>query len=371
MKKNQYYLIAVTFIALVVCAFLAWPRPEAAVEVSKTIEPQAVNKAPPRRLNLFIWSEYIDPDVVAEFEKTHNVKIRIDLYESNEEMISMLKTGASGAYDLIVPSTYYLPSLINLNLIQPLNHSLLVNINNIDIKFRNLKEDPGNKYNIPYQWGISGLVARSKDLQSLNNSWELLFKPSPTKGNFVIFDTARDAIGSALRFLGYSSNTVNLSQIEQAGNLLIETKQNPTFLGFNGGVDGLSKVVGGVANIAQVYNGEAIKATEEDPEIQFVIPKEGCEIWLDVFAIPVGAANADVAHEFLNFILEPKIAARLALWSSYATPNHRALEFIEPQQRDNPAIYPSSDLLSKMEFLEDLGTNGRLYEETWTIVKSR
>jgi spermidine/putrescine transport system substrate-binding protein len=327
--------------------------------------------APENRLNLFIWSEYIDLDVIADFEKAFNVKVRVDLYESNEEMISMLQTGRQGAYDVIVPTTYFIPSLVNLGLIQPLNKQLLPNLENIDPRFAELEEDPGNIYTVPYQWGTSGLVARTKNLTVDTPSWKLIFEPGAVKGNFIIFDTARDALGSALKYLGYSANTVNIKEIEQAGNLLIETKKQPTFMGFSGGVDGLSKVVGGVASLAQVYNGEAIKASLEDPEIQYIIPEEGCEQWLDLFAIPKGAANVEMAHHFLNYTLDPQISARLANFSFYGSPVPKAQQYIAEELKQNPGIYPPPESVAKMEYYKDLGNNSRLYEEIWTIVKSR
>jgi spermidine/putrescine transport system substrate-binding protein len=323
-----------------------------------------------KNLTVFIWSEYIDPDVITEFEKIHKVKVRLDFYESNEEMISALQTGRQGNYDIIVPTTYYLPTLINLKLIQPLNKELLPNLVNLDPFFTKIDEDPGSQYSVPYQWGTSGLVVRSDSPDEIDPSWDLIFDPEVNIGNFIIFDTARDALGGALKYLGYSANTINPEEIKEAGELLISTKNRPTFLSFNGGVDGLNNVVSEVASIAQVYNGEAVKASLEDDKIRYLTPKEGCEIWLDVFAITSGSTNVDVAHEFLNYILRPQIAARMATFSKYPTPNLKALDFVPEEDRNNPGIYPPVELRDKMEYFKDLGEAGRLYEETWTFVKS-
>ncbi|MDR1578191.1 MAG: spermidine/putrescine ABC transporter substrate-binding protein [Deltaproteobacteria bacterium] len=325
---------------------------------------------PKRQLNLFIWSEYIDPEIISNFEKAYNVKVRLDYYESNEEMIAKLQSGQVGAYDLIVPSTYFIPILVNLNLIQPLNHTLLTNIGNIKQEFTELLVDVGNKFSIPYQWGTSGLVARSKAEDEVEQSWKLLFE-NKNPANFLLFDTARDALGSALKFLGFSANTIDLQEIQAAGQLLIETKKKPTFMGFDSGVGGLAKVVGQVASIAQVYSGEAIRASREEENIVYVIPQEGCEQWLDVLAIPKGAPHAAVAHEFLNYILEPKVAAKLASFNNYATPNEKAMEFISDEDKNDPGMYPPESLKQKMEYFKDLGSNFRLYEETWTLVKAR
>lgn len=324
----------------------------------------------PRDLVLFIWSEYIDPEVLDEFERTHNVEITMTHYESNEEMLSVIKLGRQGAYDLIVPTTYYLPSMINQKLIQPLNHELLPNLKNLDPEFTDVEEDPGNRYSVAYQWGTSGLVIRAKPGQTYEPSFDLLFKPSIDKGNFIMFDTARDTLGAALKYLGYSANTVDQNQLREAGELVKRARSQPTFLSFSSGVDGLANVMGNVASIAQVYNGEAVKAAMEDPEVEYVIPKEGCEIWLDLFAIPTGAANVDVAHEFINYILEPENAAKLSYFSKYATPNAKAMELIPAEERENPGIYPPEELKAKMEYYKDLGQGGLLYEEIWTLVKS-
>jgi spermidine/putrescine transport system substrate-binding protein len=369
-KKNAFkafFLFILLTFAFTACD--GGEKKEAAAPVTDTKTTTPVAKAP-RELFIFIWSEYIDLDVVAEFEKKFNVDVTISTYESNEEMTSALDMGRRGAYDIIVPTTYYLPALISKNLIQPLNKDLLPNLQNLDPAFTTIEEDPGNKYSVPYQWGTSGLVVRKKPGETYEPSFELLFKPSLTKGNFIIFDTARDAIGAALKYLGYSANTVDKDQIKQAIDLLNETKKQPTFFSFSGGVDGLNSVMSNVASIAQVYNGEAVKASLEDPEIEYLTPKEGCEIWLDVFVIPDGADNADVAHEFLNFILEPQIAARLAVFSKYATPNAKAMEFIPEEDRNNQGIYPTLEQRANMEYFKDLGENGPMYDDAWTLVKN-
>ncbi|MDR3155101.1 MAG: spermidine/putrescine ABC transporter substrate-binding protein [Deltaproteobacteria bacterium] len=325
-----------------------------------------------KELNIFIWSEYIDPDLITEFERTRNVKVRMDYYESNEEMIAKLhQMGNQSVYDLIVPSTYFIPALMSLGLIQPLDHARLGNVGNIDPKFRDIEEDPGLKHVVPYQWGTSGLAVRARDGVRTPNSWSVIFSDGPEKGNFILFDTARDSLGSALKSLGYSFNSTDLNQIREAGELLTRTKKHPAFMGFDSGVGGLSKVMGRVAYAAQVYSGEAIKAAREDPGLAYIVPEEGCEIWLDVLAIPKDAPNADAAYEFLNYILEPQVGARIASFNNYATPNKAAIEFIPAEDLANKGMYPPQSLLDKMEYMKDLGEMNRLFDETWTIVKSR
>ncbi|MDR2946519.1 MAG: spermidine/putrescine ABC transporter substrate-binding protein [Candidatus Adiutrix sp.] len=323
------------------------------------------------KLTVFIWSEYMDPEIIANFEKKFDVEVRLDYYESNEEMVAKLQSGGLGQYDVIVPSTYIVPTLTQLKLIQPLNHALLPNMKNIDEPFTKMDVDPGNKLTIPYQWGLSGLIVRAPAGVELEASWKLLFDPASEVGSFIMFDTARDAIGSALKYLGYSFNSTDPKQIEEAVRLLAATKKRPAFLGFDGGVAGLNKVMSGIAVVAQVYNGEAVRGQEEDPGTRFVLPKEGVEIWTDLVAIPAQAPNLDAAHAFLNYLLEPEVSAQLATYNRYATPNAAAKAFIPETDLKNPSMYPDAETVSKAEYMEDLGPANRLYDEAWTMIKTQ
>ena len=323
------------------------------------------------KLTVFIWSEYMDPEVISSFEKKFDVKIKMDYYESNEEMVAKLQSGGLGQYDIIVPSTYIIPTLKQLNLIQPLNHALIPNIKNVDEAFSKMEADPGNKLTIPYQWGTSGLIARVPEGRQIEDSWKMLFDPASEIGGFIMFDTARDTIGSALKYLGYSFNSTSPKEIEAAVKLLVAAKKRPTFLGFDGGVAGLNKVMSGIAAVAQVYNGEAIRGQEEDPGTRYLLPVEGCEIWTDLVAIPAKAPNLENAHAFLNYILEPEIGAKMATFNRYATPNAAAKAFVAEEDLNNPVIYPDLETFSKMEYIEDLGSANRLYDEAWTMIKTQ
>lgn len=322
-------------------------------------------------LTILIWSEYMDPDIISSFEKAHSVKVRLDYYESNEEMVAKLQSGGLGQYDIIVPSTYAMPSLKNLDLIQPLNHELLPNLKNLEPSFTEMAADPGNKFTIPYQWGTSGLAVRHKNVAQVKPSWDILFATGREIGSFIIFDTARDALASALKFQGFSVNTTKPKEIEDAVKLLTATKKRPTFLGFDGGVGGLNKVMSGIAAAAQVYSGETIRAQEEDPDVHYIIPVEGCEIWTDLVAIPRKAPNLANAHLFMNFILDAEVGARLATYNRYATPNAAAKAFVPEDDLNNQAMYPSGDLIKSMEYIEDLGSANRMYDEAWTMIKTQ
>lgn len=323
-----------------------------------------------KEMRLFIWSEYMDPEIIKAFEKQNNLKVRIDLYESNEDMLAKLQAGGVSQYDVIVPGDYIIPTLINLKLIQPLDKSKVPNLKNLDPKFANPPYDPGNKYSAAYQWGVSGIMYRKDKVQSPPDSWAAILDPKGS-GPFVLMDSIREMMGGALRYLGYSINTKDPKQVQAAGKLLLDAKKSSRALGFEGGVGAKNRLVAGTATYAVVYNGDAIKAAGESKNVAFVVPKEGAALFVDNMAIPARAPNPDAANKFINFILDAKIGAQLSNYNRYATPNKAALAFINKDDLKNPAIYPSEAIKSKLEFVLDLGKDSRLYDEVWTAVKSR
>lgn len=323
-----------------------------------------------KELRLFIWSEYIDPAIVASFEKQFGYKVKIDLYESNEEMLAKLQAGGVSQYDLIVPSDFIVPTLIQLKVVQPLNQSKIPNLKNLDGKFKSPPFDAGNKYTVAYQWGSVGLMYRKDKVKAPPASWSVIFDPKGA-GSFVLMDSVREMMGVALRYQGQSANSKNPKAVQAAGKLLLAAKKAKRSLGFEGGVGGKNKVVAGTAIYAVVYNGDAIKAADENPNVGFVVPKEGSTLFVDNMAIPAKAPNVEAAHKFINFILDPKIGAQLSNFNRYATPNAAAKPFITPADLKNTAIYPTPEVMKKLEFILDLGKDTRLYDETWTTVKSR
>ncbi|MER3444617.1 MAG: polyamine ABC transporter substrate-binding protein [Meiothermus sp.] len=323
-----------------------------------------------KEMRLFIWSEYMDPAIIAAFEKQYGLKVRIELYESNEDMLAKLQAGGVSQYDVIVPSDFIIPTLVALKLLQPLDKGKVPNLKNLDPKFANPPFDPGNKYSAAYQWGMSGIMYRKDKVKTPPDSWAVIFDPKQS-GNYVLMDSIREMMGGALRYLGYSINTRDPKQVQAAGKLLLEAKKSKRAVGFEGGVGAKNRLVAGSATYAVVYNGDAIKAASENPNVAFVVPKEGAALFLDNMAIPAKAPNPDAAHKFINFILEPKIGAQLSNYNRYATPNKAALPFINKEDLKNPAIYPTGSVKAKLEFVLDLGKDARLYDEVWTQVKSR
>lgn len=319
------------------------------------------------KLNLYIWSEYIDPEIITEFEKEFKCKVTVDLYEDNESLMAKLEGGGTALYDVVVPSDYIIPAMAARGLIAPLRKENIPNMKNVDTTFLNPPYDQGNKYTAPYQWGTVGIYMR-KGAKPVEESWSVLFDPQKQPGTFVMIDSMRESMSGALKFLGHSVNTTDPAILKQAKDLLVSAKKRS--IGFDGGVGGKNKVLAKGANMAIVYNGDAVRGMGEDPETHYFVPREGGEIWMDNMAIPSKAPNRDMAEKFINYILDAKVGAKLSNFNQYATPNKASKEFVTPEDLNNPAIYPTPEIMAKLEFLKDLGNHTKLYDEIWTAVKS-
>jgi spermidine/putrescine transport system substrate-binding protein len=294
--------------------------------------------------------------------------VTIDLYEDNESMLAKLQGGGTSLYDIIVPSDYIVPVLVNLKLVAPLRHENVPNLKNIDPKFANLGIDLGNKFTAPYQWGTVGLYMRKDKDKTIEESWALVFDKKKQPGPFLMIDDVRACFAAALKYKGHSINTVDKKELREAKELLLEAKKRS--LGFEGGVGGKNRVLAKGCKMAMVYNGDAVRGMKDDAETYYFVPKEGGEIWLDNMAVPAKAPNRDMAEKFINYILDAKVGAQLSNFNRYATPNLAAKALVNPDDLKNTAIYPTEEMMGKLEFIRDLGSNTRLYDTLWTDIKS-
>lgn len=321
------------------------------------------------KLNLFIWSEYIDPQIVSAFEKAENCKVNIDLYEDAESMLAKVQGGGVSMYDVVVPPDHIVPAMTKLQLLAPLRHDRLPNLKNLDPQFANPPYDRGNQFTVPYQWGTVGVFVRPAKARPLPRSWAVFFDPAQQPGPFYLIDSVRDMLGAALKYKGYSLNSTDPAQLKEARDLVLSAKKR--CLGFEGSVGSKNKVLAKVAQAAIVYSGEGARGISDDRETLYFIPTEGSQIWVDNLAILAKAPHRDLAEKFLNYVLNAEVGARLSNFTQYATPNKAALEFIRPEDLKNPTIYPPADVRAKLEFLEDLGAKTRLYDEIWTQIKAK
>lgn len=328
--------------------------------------------ARPQQVSVYMYSEYIDPQILKDFEKQTGVKVRLDVYENSEEMLAKLQQGGGASqYDVIVVSDAHVPALIQLGLVRPLEMEKVPNVSHVDGKFRNPPFDPGNKYSLPYQWGTVGLMYAKDKVGSAELSWAMVFDPARQPGKFILMDSMRDMLGIALKYQGKSMNSRNPQEVKAAGELVLRAKRSANFLGFEGGVGGKNRVLAGDAVAAICYNGDAIRGVAENDKVAFAVPKEGGIIWVDVMLVTARGPNSEGAHQFINYILEPKVGAQLSNFNRYPTPNQGSMPFIRDEDRQNVAIYPGDEVVQKLEYLRDLDQDTRLYDEIWTTVKAQ
>ena len=319
------------------------------------------------QLNIYIWSTYISPRLVQGFEREFRCKVNYDLYDSNEALLTKLQ-GGNVSYDLVVPSDYMVEVLIRQGLLAPLDKSKLPNASaNIDRRFMGLPFDPHNDYSVPYAWGTTGLAYRSDLVKENVDSWRVLFDSRYT-GHILLLDDTREVFGMALKKLGYSLNSTNPDEVRKARDLLLS--QKPLVKGYNSS-NFQEDLAADDAWIAQAYNGNMTFVMRDEPNLRYIIPKEGCTISVDSACIPRTAPHKELAEAFINYFHRPDVAALFVNDSGFNTPNRYDTNDIEPWLLRNPAVFPNAESLARCEFMRDIGPAAQLYDQYWTEIKAR
>ncbi|MBS3196983.1 ABC transporter substrate-binding protein [Turicibacter bilis] len=318
------------------------------------------------KLNVYNVGEYIDPEVIKIFEKEFDCKVNYEVYDSNETMYQKVKAGGT-SYDVVFPSDYMVEKMENEGLLLPLDYSKIPNFEYISDEYKNLPYDPENLYTVPYFWGTVGILYDKTVVTEPVDSWSILWDEK-YKGNIFMYDSQRDSLMVALKLLGYSMNTQNVDELEEAKQLLIE--QSPLVYAYvtDTVIDGM---IAGNAALAVVYSGDATYIMSENEDMEFVIPKEGSNMWVDAMVIPSTAQNVELAHEFINFMQRPDIAQMNTEYVMYSTPNTEALANVTDEEwTQNEAYSPSKELLSSlpMETFRDPGSFITEYDRIWTEV---
>ena len=321
-------------------------------------------------ITVYLYSEYIDPAIPAQFAAATGIAVRIDTYESQDDMLAKLQAGGTSAYDVVVASDVVVPAMIALKLLRPLDQKAVLNGANVDQRFRDPPYDRGNAYSWPYQWGTVGLMYRTDKVKG-EISWGLLFDAARQPGPFVMMDEMRTTLAVAQLFRGGDVNTRQPDEIKKAGQLVLAAKGSAKCLGFDGGVGGMNKVLAGEAALAMVYNGDAVKNLPSDGSCAFAVPKEGSGLWVDVMTVSAQAPNPAGAHAFINYILDAKVGAQLSSFLRYASPNAAAKPLLMKVDLDNPAIYPPTAVMDTLKYQQDVGPAAPVYDEVWTAVKAQ
>lgn len=317
-------------------------------------------------LSVYNWSTYIAPEILTEFEQKYNALIKYDTYESSEELYAKVKPGNPG-YDVAFPSDYMVEIMAAEGLLEPLNRENIPNIKNVNAKFIDPPFDPGNKYSFPYQWGTMGIGYNYQNTKEKIDSWFALFEPK-YRGKVALLDDMRGSFAIALISLGYDPNTNNPEEIAKARDFLINNKEAIAVFAPDTGQQLLDR---GQVDLTSEWSGDIFKVMEENPNLDYAIPKEGSIIFTDNMVVLKGAGNKELAEKFINFLMEPEIAAQNSNFIKYGTPNQAAIEqgLINKEDLNNPAIYPPPEVLEKLYYLEDVGEATLFYDEAWTEVK--
>ena len=313
-----------------------------------------------KELHLYNWSDYIAEDTVPNFQKEFGVKVTYDTYESNEEMVAKLQAGASG-YDIVVPSGYIIPVMVATDLISPINKKYLTHWGNVSPIFQNLPSDPGNKHTVPWQWGTTGIAYRTDKLKIPVDSWAVFHDKRFAK-KMTMMDDGREVIGAMLRYRGHSLNSTDRAELSQAKADSIKAGEN---LKAWISAPVKAQLISGDVWISQLWNGDTTQAKAEQPNLGYVVPKEGCTIWGDSMVIPKTAPNKRAAHEWMNYVLRPKVGAALSEATGYGTPNAAAAKVMK-----DPVPYPTEDELKRLEYQVDLGKDTEAWDRIWTEIKS-
>lgn len=317
-------------------------------------------------LNVYNVGDYIDENIITLFEEKTGIDVQYETYDTNEMMYQKVKSGSTN-YDLIFPSDYMVEKMKSEGLLQKIDFKNIPNMKYIDKSFLNPIYDETNEYSVPYMWGTFGILYNKKMVKEPVDSWNILWNPK-YKGNIMMFDSVRDTMGISLKRLGYSMNTTNPKEINEAMKELM--KQKDLVLAYVND-EGKDRLLGEEVAMGIAYSGDAVTLMEENPNLAYAIPKEGTNKWVDAMAIPKSAQNKKEAEIFINFLLDPEIAKMNAEYIGYSTPNVGALKLLDKEVTSNPVAYPPKSVMDKTETFIDLGDKLRLYDEAWIKLKSK
>lgn len=319
---------------------------------------------------VYNWGEYLDPKTIELFEEETGISVTYEEYETNEIMYPKIVSQAI-AYDVVCPSDYMIQRMIENDLLAEINLDNIPNIKNMDPTYMEQSKsfDPKNKYSVPYCVGTVGILYNKSMVKEPVDSWDILWNPK-YKDSILMQDSVRDAFAVALKRLGHSINSTEVDQLAAAAEDLME--QKPLVQAYV--VDQVrDKMIGNEAALGVIYSGEAGYTKRENPDLEYVIPKEGSNVWIDSWVIPKNAQNKENAEKFINFMCRPEIALMNFEYLTYSTPNLKAREMIEDEEiRNSKILFPEPEDLSNCETFQFLGDDvDSYYNELWNKVKSK
>jgi len=366
MKHTKHLIAALAAFVLAGCGKPApSPTTEASVPPAEPAAEQATSTSTePKTLSVFCWSEYIPQSVIDQFSKETGIKVSVENYASNEEMLAKLLAGG-GQYDIIQPSEYVVGALIKENLLHPIDHANVPNLTNIKPTFLNMSFDPGNQFSVPFMVGSVGIVVNTDLVKEDIKGFADVFQDK-YKQNIVVLDDAREIVSWALASKGLSVNAVTDENVAAIKPILAQWL--PLVKVYDSDSPKTALLNGDVA-IGVVWGGEGAILLNEDKKFKWVIPSEGAHLFVDSLAIPKQSKHPMNAQAFMNFILRPEISKQISDAFPYTNPNMAARALLTPEQLANPASYPTDEEISRMEIFTDIGEQASKVDEIVTSLK--
>jgi spermidine/putrescine transport system substrate-binding protein len=319
-----------------------------------------------QQLNVYNWSTYVAENTISNFESLCDVKVVYDTYPTDDDMLARLRQGNPG-YDIVVPTGVTMYLLVAEGLLERVDLERIPNIANIDPAFLNLGFDPDNAFSVPYQWGTVGIGYDTTRVDGEVTSWNDLFTHD---GPVSWLEDYRAMLGTALIMLGSDPNTSDPAEIAQARNWLIERGGNVVYIAADDGQELLAR---GEVDMTIEYSGDIFQIMEECEcdTYAYVIPEEGAEYWVDVVAIPAGARNPELAHVFMDYLLDPAVGADISNYTAFGTPNRASINqgLIDAELLDDPAIYPSDETFTKLFMSVEDEALEQIYNDAWDEIK--
>jgi spermidine/putrescine transport system substrate-binding protein len=341
----------------------------AACGQSSTSQPARLGTKLEGQLHIYNWgSYYLGRDDLKKFETQFGQTVTEDAYDSNETLLAKIQAGATG-YDICVPTGYMVQIMASLGLLYKLAKDHIPNYQYVDPLFKQVAYDPGNQYSMPKDWGTTGVGYRTDKLPQIA-SWKDFVQMAKTKasGKTILLDGVNEVIGSMLKMLGYSYNSVDPGQLDQVKQILLDLK--PHLLAITA-TDDITLMGNGQAWLALDWNGNVLSAQANQPTLQYIIPTEGSEFWVDNWCILAKAPDPVAAHAFINFMLDPKISANEINTTYYAQCETAALQYMDPKLSGNPVIYPNQATIARLESQTALSSDGaRLRQQIWNEFKA-
>ncbi len=318
------------------------------------------------KLHVYTWANYTDDTLNREFTKRTGIEVVVDIFDSNESMLAKMQAGGGGAYSVLYPSDYMVQTMKDLDMLMELDHSRLQGLENFFDQWQDPVYDPNNQFSIPVVWGTTGLLYNQELATPPPKDWSYLWENKQALSRrFTMMDDPRETLGATLKSLGYSYNTTDPKQIEEAYNRLAELKPAiASFLSY-GYEDGL---LGGDLAVVMAYSTDALATIQEDKKLNYVVPASGASLWTDTMVIPKTAPNPDAAYQWLNFHLEIDIAKQLVELLSNSTPNKAVYEKLSDDFRNNTILFPSPEVLAKCEGIAPIGEAAEIFDKFWTRI---